>query len=58
MNDPEVTARLEHITGVTRRQEVDHTGAVQGLNAAMAIERDAGRRASLANLIRLLDTPR
>lgn len=51
-------ARALASRAITRELDGDHTGAMQDLKTAMQIEPDASRRASLANLIRLLDTPR
>ncbi len=49
-------ARALASRAITRELDGDHTGAMQDLKTAMQIEPDASRRASLANLIRLLDT--
>jgi tetratricopeptide (TPR) repeat protein len=51
-------ARALASRAITRELDGDHTGAMQDLKTAMQLEPDASRRASIANLIRLLDTPR
>jgi len=51
-------ARALASRAITRELDGDHTGAMQDLQTAMQLEPDASRRASIANLIRLLDTPR
>jgi tetratricopeptide (TPR) repeat protein len=51
-------ARALASRAITRELDGDHTGAMQDLKTAMQLEPDASRRASLANLIRLLDTSR
>ena len=49
-------ARALASRAITRELDGDHAGALQDLKTAMQLEPDASRRASLANLIRLLDT--
>src|SRR6267378_1025009 len=51
-------ARALASRAITRELDGDHTGAMQDLTTAVQLEPDASRRASLANLIRLLDTSR
>jgi len=51
-------ARALASRAITRELDGDHTGAMQDLKTAMQLEPDASRRASIANLIRLLDTSR
>ena len=51
-------ARALASRAITRELDGDHGGAMQDLTAAMQLEPDPGRRASIANLMRLLDTPR
>jgi tetratricopeptide (TPR) repeat protein len=51
-------ARALASRAITRELDGDHAGAMQDLTAAMQLEPDAQRRAALANLMRLLDTPR
>jgi tetratricopeptide (TPR) repeat protein len=43
---------------ISRELDGDHAGAVQDLNAALAIEPDTARREAIARMLRLLDTPR
>jgi Tfp pilus assembly protein PilF len=43
---------------VTRELDGDRAGALADLRTALALEPDAGRRAALTRLIRLLETPR
>ena len=51
-------ARALASRAITRELDGDHTGAIQDLKTAAQLEPDASRRASIANLIRLLDTPK
>jgi len=51
-------ARALASRAITRELDGDHTGAMQDLTTAVQLEPDASRRASIANLIRLLDTRR
>jgi tetratricopeptide (TPR) repeat protein len=51
-------ARALTIRGLSREVDGDHAGAMQDLNAALALEPDAERREGIARLIRLLDPPR
>ena len=51
-------ARALASRAITRELDGDHTGAMQDLKTAAQLEPDASRRASIANLIRLLDTPK
>jgi tetratricopeptide (TPR) repeat protein len=51
-------ARALGSRAITRELDGDHAGAMQDLRTAMSLEPDAARRASIARLIRLLDTPR
>jgi tetratricopeptide (TPR) repeat protein len=51
-------ARALASRAVTRELDGDHAGAVQDLKTALTLEPDAARRAGIANLLRLLDTPR
>ena len=51
-------ARALASRAITRELDGDHAGALQDLKTAMQLEPDASRRASIANLIRLLDTPK
>ena len=43
--------------GLARELDGDHVGAVADLRAALALERDEGRRAGLRNLLQLLTEP-
>ena len=43
--------------GLARELDGDHVGAIADLRAALALERDEGRRASLRNLLQLLTEP-
>jgi hypothetical protein len=43
---------------LTRELAGDHAGAMQDLGAALGLEPDAARRASIANLMKLLDAPK
>ena len=43
---------------ISRELDGDHAGAVQDLNAALAIEPDTARREAIARMLRLLDTLR
>ena len=49
-------ARALASRAITRELDGDHPGAMQDLKTAAQLEPDASRRASIANLIRLLDT--
>lgn len=51
-------ARALASRAITRELDGDHAGAMQDLRTAMQLEPDVSRRASLANLMRLLDSPR
>jgi tetratricopeptide (TPR) repeat protein len=51
-------ARALASRAITRELDGDHTGAMQDLNTAMLLEPDVSRRASIADLMKLLDTPR
>jgi tetratricopeptide (TPR) repeat protein len=51
-------ARALASRAVSREVDGDHAGALQDLKTALTLEPDAARRASIANLLRLLDTPR
>ena len=51
-------ARALASRAITRELDGDHPGAMQDLKTAAQLEPDASRRASIANLIRLLDTPK
>ncbi|HEV8586287.1 MAG TPA: tetratricopeptide repeat protein [Methylomirabilota bacterium] len=51
-------ARALASRAITRELDGDHAGAMQDLATAMQLEPDAQRRAAIANLIRVLDTPR
>lgn len=48
-------ARALATRALSREVDGDHAGAVQDLNAALAVETDPARRASLENLLRRLD---
>jgi hypothetical protein len=41
-----------------RQLDGDHAGALQDLYAALDLERDPARRASIEQLLRMLDTTR
>ena len=51
-------ARALAARAVTRELDGDHAGAMQDLNTALTLEPDAGRRARIAKLLRLMETPR
>ncbi|PYM24891.1 MAG: hypothetical protein DMD80_22875 [Candidatus Rokuibacteriota bacterium] len=51
-------ARALASRAITRELDGDHAGAMLDLTTAMQLEPDASRRESLANLMKLLDTPR
>jgi hypothetical protein len=51
-------ARALASRAITRELDGDHAGAMQDLKSALMLEPDPARRASIANLIRLLDRPR
>ena len=51
-------ARALASRAVTRELDGDHAGAMQDLKTALTLEPDAARRAGIAKLLRLLDTPR
>jgi tetratricopeptide (TPR) repeat protein len=53
-----VDARALASRAISRELDGDHAGALLDLRAALAMETDPVRRASMANLLRLLDTPR
>jgi hypothetical protein len=50
-----IDARALATRALSREIDGDHAGAVQDLNAAMAVETDPARRASLENLLRRLE---
>ena len=52
---PSVDARALATRALSREVDGDHAGAVQDLNAALAVETDPARRASLENLLRRLE---
>ena len=51
-------ARALASRAISRELDGDHAGALADLHAALAMETDPVRRESMANLMRLLDTPR
>jgi len=51
-------ARALASRAITRELDGDHAGAMLDLTTAMQLEPDVSRRESLANLMKLLDTPR
>jgi tetratricopeptide (TPR) repeat protein len=51
-------ARALASRAIGRELDGDHGGAMQDLRAALALEPDAGRQASIVRLMRLLDAPR
>ena len=53
-----VDARALASRAVARELDGDHVGAIQDLRTALTLEPDPARRAKLARLIQLLDTPR
>jgi len=53
-----VDARALATRAISRELDGDHAGALVDLRAALAIETDPVRRASMTNLLRLLDQPR
>ena len=53
-----IDARALASRAITRELDGDHAGALQDLNAALALDSDATRREGIARLIRLLETPR
>jgi tetratricopeptide (TPR) repeat protein len=53
-----IDARALASRAISRELDGDHAGALLDLRAALAIETDPVRRASMANLLRLLDQPR
>lgn len=53
-----IDARALASRAISRELDGDHAGALLDLRAALAMETDPVRRASMANLLRLLDTPR
>jgi hypothetical protein len=53
-----IDARALASRAITRELDGDHAGALADLRAAIAMETDVRRRDSMANLLRLLDTPR
>jgi hypothetical protein len=53
-----IDARALASRAITRELDGDHAGALADLHAAIAMEPDARRRGAIANLLRLLDTPR
>jgi regulator of sirC expression with transglutaminase-like and TPR domain len=54
----EIDARALTSRAISRELDGDHAGALQDLNAALALEPDAARREAIARLIRLLEMPR
>ena len=50
-------AKALAVRGLARELDGDHVGAVADLRAALALERDEGRRAGLRNLLQLLTEP-
>jgi len=53
-----IDARALASRAISRELDGDHAGAVADLRAAIAMEPDVRRRNAMANLLRLLDTPR
>ena len=53
-----VDSRALTTRAISRELDGDHAGALQDLNAALAIEPDTARREAIARMLRLLDTPR
>jgi hypothetical protein len=53
-----IDARALATRAISRHLDGDRAGALQDLRAAMDLERDAGRRASLEQLLRMLETAR
>jgi tetratricopeptide (TPR) repeat protein len=53
-----IDARALATRAISRELDGDHEGALQDLRAALAIEQDQARRASIETLLRLLETPR
>jgi tetratricopeptide (TPR) repeat protein len=53
-----IDARTLATRAIGRELDGDHAGAIQDLRAALAIEQDPARRASLESLLRMLETPR
>ena len=53
-----IDARALASRAISRELDGDHAGALADLRAAVTMETDPARRASMANLLRLLDTPR
>lgn len=53
-----IDARALASRAISRELDGDHAGALQDLHTALAMETDSARRESMANLLRLLDTPR
>jgi hypothetical protein len=53
-----VDARALATRAMSRELDGDREGALQDLRAALSLEQDPRRRASLENLLRLLETPR
>jgi tetratricopeptide (TPR) repeat protein len=53
-----IDARTLATRAISRELDGDHAGAVQDLRAALSLEQDPARRASLESLLRLLDAPK
>jgi tetratricopeptide (TPR) repeat protein len=53
-----IDARMLATRAISRELDGDHEGALQDLSAALAVEQDPARRASLEHLLRLLQSPR
>ena len=53
-----IDARALASRAISRELDGDHAGALADLRAAIAMEPDVRRRDAMANLLRLLDTPR
>jgi len=53
-----IDARALTSRAISRELDGDHSGALQDLNAAQALEPDTARREAITRLIRLLETPR
>lgn len=53
-----IDARALTSRAISRELDGDRAGALQDLNAAVALEPDTARREAIERLIRLLDTPR
>jgi hypothetical protein len=55
---PSIDARALATRAVSRELDGDRQGALQDLRAALAVETDPGRRASIETLLRALEQPR